>query len=113
LQVLWARKFPDQQSTNVLWILWGLCFVAAGVCAFAYRRFGGKSEDVEMELHLTPPEAASGKEFHVSVPERTEIITVNVPAGAQDGARLRLRGMGRLGKNGKSKGDLYIRLRVG
>ena len=66
-----------------------------------------------MELHLTPPEAASGKEFHVSVPERTEIITVNVPAGAQDGARLRLRGMGRLGKNGKSKGDLYIRLRVG
>lgn len=112
LQVLWAREFPDQQSTNVLWILGGLCFVAAGVCAFAYKRFGEKSEDVEMELHLTPPEAASGKEFHVSVPERTEIITVNVPPGAQDGARLRLRGMGRLGKNGKSKGDLYIRLRV-
>ncbi len=113
LQVLWARRFPNQQSTNVLWILCGLCLLAAGVCAFAYRRFGGKSEDIEMELHLTPPEAASGKEFHVSVPGRTEVITVSVPAGAQDGARLRLRGMGRLGKNGKSKGDLYIRLRVG
>src|SRR5262249_2491157 len=41
LQVLWARRFPGQQSTNVLWILCGLCFGAAGVCAFAYRRFGG------------------------------------------------------------------------
>jgi hypothetical protein len=113
LQVLCARQFPDPLTINVLWLLCGLCIVGAGVCAFAYRRFGRKSEDVEMELHLTPPEAASGKKFHVSVPERTESITVNVPAGAQNGARLRLRGMGRLGKNGKSKGDLYIRLRVG
>jgi hypothetical protein len=113
LHVLWARRFPDQRSTNVLWILCGLCFVAAGVCAFVYRRSGGKSADVEMELHLTPPQAASGKEFHVSVPGRTEVISVNVPAGAPDGARLRLRGMGRLGKNRKPKGDLYIRLRVG
>jgi hypothetical protein len=113
LQVLSARRFPDPLSINVLWLLCGLCFVAAGVCTFAYRRFGRKSEDVEMELHLTPPEAASGKAFHVSVPERTEIVTVNVPAGVQNGARLRLRGMGRLGKNRKSKGDLYLRLRVG
>ena len=45
LQVLWARKFPDQRSTNVLWILSASCFVAAGVCAFAYRRSGRQAEE--------------------------------------------------------------------
>ena len=53
LRVLWARRFPNQQPTHVLWLLCGSCFVAAGVCAFAYRRFDGQSEDVEVELHAT------------------------------------------------------------
>ena len=112
LQVLWARQFPNQGTVNLLWTLWGLCFVAAGLCAFAYKRSGGRSADTEMELRLTPAEAASGKQFQISVPERQEVITVNVPAGVQGGARLRLRGMGRPSKSGKSCGDLYIHLRV-
>jgi len=38
LEVLWTRDFPTQQSANVLWSFCALCFVAAGICAVAYRR---------------------------------------------------------------------------
>ncbi len=38
LEILWARDFPTQQSATVFWILCAICFVAAGICAVAYRR---------------------------------------------------------------------------
>lgn len=113
LQILWDRRFPDQQSADLFWVLCGLCFLASGLCVFAYKRMGNRPTDAEMELRLTRAEAASGKQFQISVPQRQGVITVNVPPGVQDGARLRFPGMGRPGKSGKSTADFYIRLRVG
>lgn len=42
----------------------------------------------------------------------TETVTVEVPAGAADGIRLRLAGRGEAGRNGGPAGDLYVRVRV-
>ena len=38
LEILWARDYPTQQSATVFWSLCAICFVAAGICAVAYRR---------------------------------------------------------------------------
>ncbi len=46
------------------------------------------------------------------VVERTETITINVPAGAEDGTRLRIRGKGEAAPRGGQTGDLYVTLRV-
>src|ERR1700722_4434748 len=43
---------------------------------------------------------------------RTETLTVNVPAGLADGARIRVPGKGHVGRNGGEPGDLYINVRV-
>jgi molecular chaperone DnaJ len=43
---------------------------------------------------------------------RTETLTVNVPAGLTDGARIRVAGKGHAGRNGGESGDLYIAVRV-
>ena len=39
-------------------------------------------------------------------------ITVTIPKGVKDGAKLRLRSEGASGKNGGANGDLYIKIKV-
>ena len=46
------------------------------------------------------------------VETRTETLTVNVPAGLADGARIRVPGKGHVGRNGGENGDLYISIQV-
>jgi molecular chaperone DnaJ len=43
---------------------------------------------------------------------RTESLTVNVPPGLADGARIRVPAKGHEGRNGGAPGDLYITVRV-
>jgi molecular chaperone DnaJ len=43
---------------------------------------------------------------------RAELLTVKVPAGLADDARIRVPGKGHAGRNGGDSGDLYITLRV-
>src|SRR4029079_5149362 len=43
---------------------------------------------------------------------RSETVTVNIPAGAQNGSRLRVPGKGNAGTMGAPAGDLYITTRV-
>ena len=43
---------------------------------------------------------------------RTEEITIQVPAGVADGARLRITGKGNAGRRGAPPGDLYVTARV-
>jgi len=43
---------------------------------------------------------------------RTETMTINVPAGLADGARIRIPGKGNAGRNGGEPGDLYIDVSV-
>jgi len=112
LQVLWARYFPTQDSANILWGICVLCLVGAVACAVAYRRQRGSSEDIQIELVVTAIEASAGKEVRVVIPESHETITVEIPAGAQDGMRLRFKGKGRPGKGGERSADFYILLRV-
>jgi molecular chaperone DnaJ len=43
---------------------------------------------------------------------RTEPLTISVPAGLGDGARIRIPGKGNVGRNGGDSGDLYITVHV-
>ena len=44
--------------------------------------------------------------------EIEETVTVNIPAGIDEGQTLRLRHEGQAGRNGKPAGDLYVRIAV-
>ena len=43
---------------------------------------------------------------------RTEPLTINIPPGLADGARIRIVGKGHVGRNGGPTGDLYIDVQV-
>ncbi len=67
-------------------------------------RCGGTGRAVETPCHTC---RGSGVE------KRTRELSVRIPAGVKDGARIRLAGRGEPGPQGGPAGDLYVRVRVG
>jgi curved DNA-binding protein len=66
-------------------------------------------DDVQIELPVAPWEAALGA--RVSVPTLEGSVDMTIPAGAQGGQRLRLRGQG-LTRRGGGRGDQYVKLKI-
>ena len=74
----------------------------------AHPYFERDGRDVSLDVPVTVPEALVGAE--IQIPTLDGTVTLRVPPGAQNGAKLRLRGRG-AGPDGK-RGDLYARLVV-
>jgi DnaJ-class molecular chaperone len=68
-----------------------------------------KEGDIQIELPVAPWETALGA--RVSVPTLDGSVEMTIPAGAQGGQRLRLRGQG-LNRRGRDRGDEYVRLKI-
>ena len=66
-------------------------------------------DDIQIELPVAPWEAALGAKVNVSTLEGP--VEMKVPAGAQGGQRLRLRGQG-LAKRRGGRGDQYCKLKI-
>ena len=66
-------------------------------------------DDIQLELPVAPWEAALGAK--ISVPTLDSPVEMKIPAGAQGGQRLRLRGQG-LTRKGGGRGDQYIKLKI-
>lgn len=71
--------------------------------------FAVRGDDLEIELPIAPWEAVLGTK--VEVPTIDGKVDLTIPAGAQSGQRLRLRGQG-LNKRKGGRGDEYVRLRI-
>lgn len=71
-----------------------------------YRREG---EDLHMDVPMTISEALRGGEAVVPTPSGE--VKLKIPAGAQSGKKLRLKGKG-VARKGKEPGDLYVHLQV-
>ena len=65
--------------------------------------------DVQIDLPVAPWEAALGT--RISVPTLDGSVEMTIPAGAQGGQRLRLRGQG-LNQRRGGRGDEYVRLTI-
>jgi curved DNA-binding protein len=73
------------------------------------RRYRLDGADIEMDLPVSPWEAALGGEVRVRAPGGP--VTVHVPPGSSSGRRLRLRGQG-MPRPGGRNGDLLARVRI-
>ena len=75
-----------------------------------------KGKDSTATLNISFEEAFKGceKNITVRIPGKADTtkITVPIPAGAQDGARVRIKGKGQEGANGGESGDLLITLKI-
>jgi DnaJ-class molecular chaperone len=74
-----------------------------------------EGQDVEQAVEITLEEAFTGtqRSLQFSNPNGSpRTITVKIPAGADNGTRVRVPGEGAPGLNGGSKGDLYLVVRL-
>lgn len=71
--------------------------------------FSVNGDDLETELRISPWEAVLGAK--ADVPTIDGKVEVTIPAGAQTGQRLRLRGQGLNNRKG-GRGDEYVRLKT-
>ena len=72
-----------------------------------------KGRDTVAELEVSFADTYRGGERQISFDNNSAApMTVTIPAGAEDGQRLRFSGKGRPGTNGGPAGDLVLELRV-
>jgi DnaJ-class molecular chaperone len=71
-------------------------------------------ENVEAETTITLEEAYWGttRTVEMQTPQGSRRVEVTIPAGIQDGARVRVPGQGTPGQGGGQAGDMFIRVRV-
>lgn len=74
-----------------------------------HPRFRVKGADIEVDVPITPWEAALGAKIEVPIVGGTATLTL--PAGIASGKKLRLKGKGLLAEPGKP-GDLYAIIRI-
>jgi curved DNA-binding protein len=80
-----------------------------------YRATPRKGQDIEQPVEITLEEAFNGatRAFQMSNPDgTTKTIEAKIPAGAQDGSRIKLKGQGGQGIAGGPAGDIYLEIRV-
>jgi DnaJ-class molecular chaperone len=73
-----------------------------------------KGRDLSYEIRISRKEAILGKEILFSFNRGTQVekLVVRIPAGIENGTRLRLTGMGLRGGNKQEPGNLYLEIKV-
>jgi curved DNA-binding protein len=89
----------------------GLGGRGGGFAAGEWRRVPRRGRDAHAEVTVDFLDAVLGREVRLDVPGRGT-LRVRIPAGADDGTRVRLAGQGEPGAEGAPPGDLYLTLRV-
>ncbi len=74
-----------------------------------------KGEDIRTEITISILEAFKGVHKRIALKDinnQTSTYTVSIPAGIQDGEKIKLSHLGKNGKNGGKKGDLIIKVNI-
>jgi curved DNA-binding protein len=110
--------------------LFGGAGAGGGGFADLFKQFGGaaggrgrrgaepqpvKGDDIAHEITVPFATAVTGGEAAITVARETgknETLTVKIPAGIDDGKKIRLRGQGNPGPGGGPAGDILLTIRV-
>ena len=86
-------------------------FGSIEIFARAFRQALSHSRDIHQTLTISPGEARRGTRRVITLPGRKR-VTVNVPAGVQNGQVIRLEGLGRPSDYGEPAGAMIITIDI-
>lgn len=72
-------------------------------------------ENIETEVEVNVLEAFNGtskKLKLLAIDGKTKTFNLNIPAGVQDGDKIRFVGQGKMGKNNGKRGDLLVKIKI-
>lgn len=78
-------------------------------------RAAARGRDLEQDLEIPFTQAVTGGQARLTIQRgdgRSHAIDVKIPAGVEDGQKIRLRGQGEPGSRGAASGDILLRVRV-
>ena len=81
-----------------------------GGAGFQQQARPRKGQDVSYEVEISFAEAVQGTELRLQINNRK--VTVRIPSGTNNNAKLRVKGKGQPGVNGGPAGDLLLRVKV-
>jgi len=71
-----------------------------------------KGADLYEVITVDPALAEKGGPYAFDHHKRSKKLVVSIPANVQEGKKIRLKGMGDIGKGGGAPGDLYLKIRI-
>ena len=71
-----------------------------------------RGNDLEDLIYLDPRQALEGAKGKYLHRKRSKELIVTVPPGMKEGQKIRLKGMGKPGKEGGEPGDLYLKVKI-
>ncbi len=71
-----------------------------------------KGKDLEDVIYLDLRLAREGAKGRYAHRKRSKELIVTIPPGIREGQKIRLKGMGAMGKDGGEPGDLYLRVKI-
>ncbi len=81
-----------------------------GQQGYTRSRAQQRGRDTEAEIQISLDDVVSGVEKQLQI--NGEKVKVKIPAGIEDGKRLKLRGHGQASPLGGPKGDLYLKVKI-
>lgn len=99
-----------QDYEDILGSIFGNSGFAGSSRGSAFRRQPAQGQDIEQPVTISLQEAYEGAQRIITKDGRQ--IRVNIPAGATNGTRVRLKGEGSPGMMGGAPGDLYLVMQI-
>ena len=91
--------------------------VAGKLVRYLFKRIFGTREpirgkDLEDLIYLDPQQALEGVKGKYPHRKRSKELMITIPPGIKEGQKIRLKGMGKEGKDGGEPGDLYLNVKI-
>ena len=107
------REVKKSFKEKIIDILFGMTTSKAQTAKRSKEPINGENIETEVEVNVLEAFNGTSKKLKLlAVDGKTKTFNLNIPAGIQDGDKIRFIGQGKPGKNNGDRGDLLVKVKI-
>lgn len=107
------REVKKSFKEKIIDILFGMTTSKAQTAKKSKEPINGENIETEVEVSVLEAFNGTSKKLKLlAVDGKTKTFNLNIPAGIQDGDKIRFVGQGKPGKNNGDRGDLLVKVKI-